>query len=142
MFDDLESGEEVNFEWWLHSLSEMAIDSKQRSIVVSQGDARLKVLFLQSGKMDFEQFKGFPDPPEVNKNPMNVTMGTIEPDQWHIKVSSRPKSKVYRFITVLLPFERDNEPEVSGSSVKEKGDEICIELSINGKRHSVIYPPL
>jgi len=142
MFDDLEAPEAVSFEWWLHALSEMKIDSKQKSITVSQGDARLKVLFLQSGELDFEQFKGFPDPPEINKNPMNVTMGTIEADQWHVKVSSRPKSKAYRFITVLLPFEQDNEPEVSGIRVTEKADEISIELTINGKKHSVSYYPL
>ena len=70
---------------------------------------------------------------------MNVTMGTIEPDQWHIKVSSRPKSKAYRFITIFLPFEQDNEPEVSNSRVTEKADEISIELTINGKEYSLSY---
>ncbi|MHC4396239.1 MAG: DUF4962 domain-containing protein [Planctomycetota bacterium] len=139
MFDDLEAPKPVTFEWWLHSLSEMSIDSAQKSITISQGDARLKVVFLQRGQLDFEQFKGFPDPPEVNKNPMNVVMGKIEPDQWHVTVSTRPKSTAARFVTVLLPFKKGEEPEVSDGRVTEKAGWISIELKINGKKHSVGY---
>lgn len=141
MLDELEAPEMVTFEWWLHALSKMEVDSKQRFITISQGNARLKVLFLQPKKLNFNQFEGFPDPPEVNKNPMNVTMGIREKDQWHVTASTSPKSATSRFIVVLVPFEKDNEPKLSVGHIIESPAEVSVELNINNKKYFVSFVP-
>jgi len=74
LFDELKSSKPVTYEWWIHALSEMNIDEKNNIINIEQGDARLKVSFLNSEKLSFRQIKGFPEaPPEHG-----------EPDQWHV----------------------------------------------------------
>ncbi len=41
LFDDVEAPKPVTFEWWIHALSEMTINPENKSITISQGDARL-----------------------------------------------------------------------------------------------------
>jgi hypothetical protein len=131
IYDDLEAPNPVSFEWWLHSLSEMKIDSKNKSILISQGDARLEVLFLQSGELSFNQFKGFPDPPEMGG----------ENDQWHLTASIPSKNTKSRFITLLIPFKKDKEPKISIDNLIEKPDEVSLSLGIQGKKYFISFLP-
>ena len=132
IFDVLEAPKPVTFEWWLHALSEMNVDSKQKCITISQGDARLKTLFLQSEKLDFNQFKGFPDPPEMRG----------ENDQWHVTASTSSKSATSKFITVLIPFKKDKEPELAFNNLIETSNEVSLELSMNGKKYFISFKPV
>ena len=130
IFDDLEAPKPVTFEWWLHALSEMDFDSEDKSITVFQRNARLKVLFLQSGKLNFNQFKGFPDPPEYG-----------EKDQWHITASTGLKTAKSKFITLLIPFKKDKEPEISIDHMIDEPNEVSLELNIKGKSFFVSFMP-
>lgn len=130
IFDDLEAPKPVTFEWWLHALSEMNVDENKNSIRILQGDARLKVLLLQSEKLNLNQFKGFPDPPEHG-----------EEDQWHVTASTSSKRTASKFITVLIPFKRDKEPELSVDNLIEKPKEVSLELSIKDKKYFISFMP-
>ena len=131
IYDDLEAPKPVTFEWWLHALSEMNMDSEKKIITITQDNAKLKVLFLQSGKLDFNQFKGFPDPPEMG--------GKI--DQWHVTASTNKKSTTSRFIAVLIPFKKDKEPELSVDNLIETLNEVSLELIIKGKKYFISFLP-
>ena len=131
LYDELEAPKPVNFEWWLHTLSEMKIDDNNKIINISQGDARLKVSFLQSGRLNFNQIKGFPDaPPEHG-----------EPDHWHCIVSTEVKSARATFITLLEPFKSSGEPTVNVDNVTEKAGEVSLVLTIGGKKYLVVFLP-
>jgi hypothetical protein len=131
ILDELEAPVPVYFEWWMHALSEMKTDAPNKDILVSQGDARLKIRFLQSGKVGFSQIKGFPDaPPEHG-----------EPDQWHVIASPGMKSTKATFLTLLVAYKNGLEPAVAIESVTEKTDEISIVLTFNGKKYFVGFLP-
>ncbi|MCK4966555.1 heparinase II/III family protein, partial [bacterium] len=131
LFDDLDAPKPVTYEWWIHALSEMNIDKENKIINIAQGDARLKVMFLQSGKLGFTQIKGFPEaPPEHG-----------EPDQYHIYASANPKSKTGKFITLLVPFKNGKEPEIEVNNLIEKPGKVSLELNINGKKYYISYLP-
>jgi len=96
IFDDLAAPEKVTYEWWLHSLSEMTLDQENQSLVVFQGDARLKVRFFQPGNLVFHQTGQFPDPPEWG-----------EKNQWHFFASTPEKVREAKFVTVLTVYRPD-----------------------------------
>ena len=131
LFDELEAPKPVNFEWWIHSLSEMKIDDNNKMINISQGDARLKVRFLQSGKLNFNQIKGFPDaPPEHG-----------EPDHYHAIATTSSKSTKTTFITLLLPFKKDSEPVITVDNLVEKPGEVSMVLTFQGKNYFIGFLP-
>ncbi len=135
MYDDLEAPDPVTFEWWLHALSQMNANESDQSIVISEGDARLKVHFLQAGKLKFEQ-SGFPVFPEVR--------GESTPDyknQWHVTASTVSKSTKSKFITVFVPYKLNQEPDVSVDRVVENENEVSVELDIEGKTYRVSFLP-
>ena len=136
IYDDLEAPEPVTFEWWLHALSEMSVNESGKSIIVSEGDSRLKVNFLQSGKLKFDQFSGFPDPPEYRGEGRSAYK-----DQWHVTVSTVLKSTKAQFITVLVPFKKDNERDISFGHLVEDINKISFELNIDGKKYNVSLLP-
>jgi hypothetical protein len=131
LFDELEAPKAVNFEWWLHALSEIKFDKDNNLMNISQGDARLKVKFLQSAKLNFSQIKGFPDaPPEHG-----------EPDHFHAIATTSIKSTKANYITLLVPYKKDNEPEVKVDDIIEKPDEVSLKLSFNSKKFFIGFLP-
>ncbi|MFC1562721.1 DUF4962 domain-containing protein [candidate division KSB1 bacterium] len=131
IYDDLEAPEPVTFEWWLHALSEMSVNEFNKSIVISEGNACLKVNFLQSGKLNFNQFKGFPDPPEMRG----------ENDQWHVTSSTVSKSTKAKFITVLVPFKKDKEPNISVGHLVEDINVVSVDINIDDKKYFISLVP-
>jgi hypothetical protein len=128
LFDELEAPKPVNFEWWLHALSEIKFDNENKVMNISQGDARLKVLFLKAGKLNFSQIKGFPDaPPEHG-----------EPDHFHAIATTSTKTS---FITLLVPFKKDNEPLVTIDNLIEKPNEVSLVLNFQGKKYFIGFLP-
>jgi len=93
IFDDLAAPEKVTYEWWLHALSEMSLDRKNQSLVISQGGARLRVQFFSPGHLVFLQTNQFPDPPEWG-----------EKNQWHLFAATQEKIQEAKFLTVLTVY--------------------------------------
>lgn len=100
-------------------------------INISQGDARLKVRFLQSGKLNFNQIRGFPDaPPEHG-----------EPDHFHAIATTSNKSIKASFITLLIPFKKDSEPLVTVDNLIEKPGEVSMSITFQGKKYLIRILP-
>ncbi len=136
LFDDLEAPEPVTFEWWLHALSEMKIDEKKKSLLISEGDVRLKVQFLQSGELNFNQVTGFNPPPEVR--------GESTPDyknNWHLTASTASKELKTRFITCLIPYKTEKQPDILIEKVVDTNDEVSLELTVNSKLFHIEFLP-
>lgn len=116
LYDEVNSKHEHHYEWWLHALSEMDDQPEQGRITISQGDARLRVQFIEPAEVNMTQMKGFPDPPEYG-----------EPDQYHVTVTPKGKSKRERFLTVLVPYKhRQSVPAIKPGKV-ENGSAVRIE---------------
>ncbi len=131
LYDELEAPKPVNFEWWLHALSEIKFDNDNKVMNITQGDARLNVRFLQSEKLNFSQIKGFPDaPPEHG-----------EPDHYHAIATTSVKSTKTNYITLLVPYKKDNEPDVKVESLVEKSDEVSLVLNFRGKKYFIGFLP-
>lgn len=137
MYDDLEAPEPVTFEWRLHALSQMSVDESDQSILISEGNARLKVDFLQSGELNFDQFTGFPHPPEI----VGDRSTDHYKDNWHLTASPISKTTKANYITVLVPYKQNQEPEISVSRVVENEHEISVELAVDGKNYLISFVP-
>lgn len=96
MIDDLEGpGEPARFQWLLHSRSEMELDEPRRTVGVSQGNARMRVRFLEPEALSFAQTSGWdPEPPRPER----------APPQFHFTASTREAREATRFVTVLQPY--------------------------------------
>jgi len=115
----------------LYALSEMKVDEKNNIINIEQGDARLKVSFLNAEKLSFRQIKGFPEaPPEHG-----------EPDQWHVYATTGRKSTSSKYMTLLVPFRQNDEPEIKVVNIVENQDEVSLELIIEGKSYYIDFMP-
>jgi hypothetical protein len=137
IFDDLEAPSPVTFDWWLHSLSQMQVDQGSGSVLISQGNARLRVDFLEPADLSLTQSGGFPDPPEVNRNPMNVKMGVREEDQWHLTASTPAKSKRARFVVLLSPFRADHPVVIE--RIRLRGD--TLQFDLRGTAYTIRIGP-
>jgi hypothetical protein len=144
MYDNLEAPGPVTFEWLLHALSEMKINESDKSLLISEGNSRLKISFLQSEKLNFEQYTGFPVPPEIPGDDTDVSLPQHSPqtrDQWHLTASTVSKSDKAKFITVIVPFKKGMEPDMSIENYIEEEDKISMELKFNGKRYQINLLP-
>jgi hypothetical protein len=130
MLDELEAPKPVTFEWWFHALSEMDVNENDKSIQVSQGDVRMKILFQQKQKLAIKQFSEIPYPPERN-----------EKDQWHIIASTNTKTVSTKIVTVMIPYKKDKEPDISIDNYNEEENEVSLELSMESKKYSINLLP-
>ena len=96
LIDELEAPKAVRYDWLLHSLEEMQIDRKNNTVTVSKGKARLIVEFMSPEELVFSQTNKFEPPP-----PDRSFEGFSYPDQWHLTVSTKQKSKAVVFIVKM-----------------------------------------
>ncbi len=94
--DELEAPKEVSYDWLLHSLEKMHIDTKNNIVTISKGKARLIVEFLSPEELVFLQTNKFTFPP-----PDQSYEGYAYPDQWHLTVSTKKKSKAATFMVKM-----------------------------------------
>jgi hypothetical protein len=114
----------------------MKIAEREKSVLISEGDVRLKVHFLQSGELSFNQVTGFNPPPEVR--------GESTPDyknNWHLTASTATKESKARYITLLVPYKKGKEPYISADNLVENEEEVSVDLNIEGKRFHVSFLP-
>jgi hypothetical protein len=136
IYDDLEAPEPVTFEWCIHALSEMRISESGRSFIISEGDARLKVRFIQSDRLNLDQFTGFPYPPESRGE-----NSPVYKDQWHLIASTAAKSTKSKFISVLVPYKKEMERHITVNNLVEEINNISFELEVDGQNYFVSLEP-
>jgi hypothetical protein len=114
----------------------MNIDKSGRSFTIYEGDARLKVQFIQSDRISLDQFTGFPYPPE--------SRGENSPayeDQWHLIASTDAKNRKSKFISVLVPYRKDMERSISINNLVEEPNNISFDLAIDDQGYFVVLEP-
>jgi hypothetical protein len=143
IFDDIEAPEPVTYDWWLHALSKMIVNEAEKSILISEGNARLKVLFLQSDDLNFNQFTGFPHPPVlIDYTDVTMPQFTREiKDQWHLTASIPLKARKTKFVSVLIPFKKGDEPDISVERWFEEPNDFYFEITINDKAYFIKLLP-
>ncbi len=101
IIDDLKSsGQESTYQWLLHAMNEMQVDTKNNVVVSTSGNARLTARFLTPGNLEFRQHTGF-DPAVIDAE--------TAPDQFHLIASTTDPAVSQRFVTVLL-VDREEDP--------------------------------
>ncbi len=143
ILDEVEAPEPVTFEWWLHALSEMKTNQLEKSITLSEGNARLKMKFLLPEELNFNQFTGFPHPP-VLINYTDTTMPQFSrqyEDQWHFTASTPQKVTNANFVSVLVPYKHNTEPVFDISKLTDTPNDFSFELKINERAYSIDIRP-
>lgn len=110
--DDVASGEQRTWEYWLHAMKEMSVDGDTDTVFIEQPKASLTVKFLGETELTFSQTDQYDPPP---KWPPDREYGHT----WHLTAATASKSPAHEFLTVLMPAkagERDDIPVVSDLS--------------------------
>jgi hypothetical protein len=94
--DVLADDEPHVYEYWLHALDEMKLDSESATVRIERPKASLTVRFLSPEKPVLTQTSKF-DPPV--RWPADRTFV----DNWHVTASTPKPTKATEFLTVLLP---------------------------------------
>lgn len=102
IIDELEAPVPVQYDWLLHSLEKMEIDRNKNRVIITKGKARLIVEFLSPQELEFSQTNEFSPPP-----PALSFEGTAYPNQWHLTVSTKQKSRANTFIVKMKVMEVD-----------------------------------
>ncbi len=92
MIDELEAPKPVQFNWLLHSLNKMQIDTKKKTVIIRKGKAQLKLQFITPDELIFSQTNKF----NVAPGPL-PTKESVYPNQWHLTVSTKNKATAATF---------------------------------------------
>lgn len=136
LFDDLESRKPSRFQWWLHALEKMQVDTDARTATIRRAAAGLRVQFLAPGALGFEQTSGFP----VAPNRSGGRKGSYD-DQWHLSAQTALKARRQQFVTVLLPFREGGEPSLPMVRLLPGSNCLSVELTTADARHLVLWRP-
>jgi hypothetical protein len=93
LIDELEAPQLSRFDWLLHSLKKMKVDSVNNIVTIRNGKAQLTVEFLSPEGLTFSQTDKFTVPPG-----RSYPEGYAYPAQWHLTVSTKHKAKAATFI--------------------------------------------
>lgn len=108
--DSLNTAGPARFSWLLHALNRMETDSRNGTVFVRDGDARLVVRLVASVPFRFGQHSGFPIKPEFSANTAYVLGDEPFADQWHLQATTGQLSDEVKFLAVFVPY-RASEPE-------------------------------
>jgi len=131
IFDDLDATDASTYQWLLHALSQMHIDTSSRTITVSQGNARLQARFVYPTTLAIEQNDQFSVPPENNA-----------PNQWHLTASTVEAQKSGQFLTVLLPYKAGQEGNIPEIANLSQGESIATQVRFNDNADTIAFRPL
>ena len=96
LIDELEAPKPVQFNWLLHSLNKMQIDASKKRVIINKGKARLTLQFISPEELVFSQTDKF----NVAPGPL-PTKESVYPNQWHLTVSTKNKTKAATFIVKM-----------------------------------------
>jgi hypothetical protein len=118
--DDLVAPEPAEFTWCLHAENQMTLDPENRRIVVSRGQARADLTFLQPDGLVMTQNDQFTPPPTKPR-----------PNEWHAYVTPPGKSANRLFVTAIH-VRKNDDPIPLDARIARDGDHHVIALSRQG----------
>lgn len=128
IYDDLESAQASQYEWWLHAKSRMSIDEAQQSVTVSEGEARLLVRLVAPAGLRMEQTDQF------DVQPLNNAA-----NQWHFTASTTEKAAEARFLTALVPYRAGDEADLPRIAMLECEGGFAVQLESAAGRDIVAF---
>lgn len=112
IYDDLASEEPRNWEFQLHAIDEMNVDSATKTVITRREKATLTTRFMVPDDLNFsqtDQYEPWPDyPPDREWQP-----------NWHLTASYTAPSTEGEFLTVLMPSRTGQEADVPEISALE-----------------------
>ena len=100
--DYINTEDPATFDYLLHALEEMKLDSTKQQLLVQKGDAILDIYVLSSDQLKMKQTDKFNvDPDESNAGARN---------QWHFSASNINKKKEVHFLTLMIPRRKETKP--------------------------------
>lgn len=103
IYDELESGQDVQWSWLIHSLQEMNMDTVSHTFSTELPGVKGigKMYQSQSAKWELADTSDVPAVNWRNAKHTDGTSKTYDAPQYHLKVSSHQKSKRMRILTIL-----------------------------------------
>ncbi|TCL74104.1 heparinase II/III-like protein [Hydrogenispora ethanolica] len=109
VFDELQSGAPVSYQWLLHAKEPFAIVPAQGTATMERHQAGLRVMFLEPepGQLDFSQTDRF-------SVPVDPHFAAKLPPEWHLTVAAERPQTARDFLTLLQPYRlpRETAPAV------------------------------
>jgi hypothetical protein len=91
--DDLLAEKPSSFQWLLHSLEEMDVNTQAQQVTIKRGEAACRVSYLMPEGLAFTQTDQFPPDAEVD-----------EPNQWHLTASLDEAADARQSLIVIEPY--------------------------------------
>jgi len=103
IYDELESGQDVQWSWLIHSLQEMKMDTVSHTFSTELPGVKGigKMFQSQSAKWELADTSDVPAVNWRNAKHTDGTLKTYDAPQYHLKVSSHQKNKSMRFLSIL-----------------------------------------
>ncbi len=131
MFDDLEGAQASTYQWWLHAMDRMAVDSTAQTVRITRNQAQLDILLLAPDHLSITQTDQFTLPPEGDAKRY--------PNQWHLTAQTTSPARECRFLTVLLPHRTGQEDPTRKVRLLSGEGYLGAEVVAQGKRHVVVF---
>ena len=124
LWDHIEAVKPATYQWLLHALEQMDVDTANEVVTIKHNAARLAVRFLAPQGLQLTQTDQFTVPPEADFNKLG--------NQWHLTAATAQPSATQSFVTVLLPYHADGEQSLPTTRLLNV--EGCIALEIKSPR--------
>lgn len=124
IYDELESGKDVQWSWLIHSLQEMKMDTVSHTFSTELPGVKGvgKMYQSQSARWELADTSDVPAVNWRNAKHTDGTLKTYDAPQYHLKVSSHQKNKSMRFLTIMkISPDADQEQILSDSQPDENG---------------------
>lgn len=124
IYDQLESGgTDTTYDWLLHTLDEMVVESEHNRVCVPAKTAEMWVSFVTPEQLSFDLTDQFTVPPEERD--------AHKPNQWHLTARANSQTGEGRFLTVLVPrpiAEAKEAPPVVRALPATNGHGVAVDL--------------
>ena len=101
MYDELESKQEAEWSWLIHSLEDMKLDSAKQLFTATIGNARGIGKLWSSEPVAMSLTDKFDVPAVRYRNYEGMRTKKYEDNQWHLKAVNRAKTSQIRFLSVF-----------------------------------------
>ena len=128
MYDELVAPEPARFQFMLHGLKAFTIDKREAWLQLEQENSRLEVRYLSPVTLTFAQTDGFNPPPSREF-----------PNIWHVETGTTELRREMGMITILVP-QRTGKPVAWRASRTDSAEAAAVEITIEGRRHSIRFP--
>lgn len=138
VYDELQAPEPSEFSWVLNTFEPPQIDEQAHSMIVSQGDQRLRVRHLAPSALSYTQNNERPFP-MLTKSFCRYTEAFPQP--YNIRVTTSEKSAAQEILAVMDTYSEAAGPQVSGVERVAATDGLAVRYTRDGMTETVLLRP-